>query len=39
MTIAEICTRDVVVATRDITVRNAAKLMREYHVGCIVLVE
>jgi CBS domain-containing protein len=39
MTIAEICTREVVVATRDITVRNAARLMREYHVGCVVLVE
>ncbi|TAK43938.1 MAG: CBS domain-containing protein [Betaproteobacteria bacterium] len=39
MTIAEICTREVVVAKRDITVKGAARLMREYHVGCIVLVD
>jgi CBS domain-containing protein len=39
MAIGEICNRDVVVAKRDITVRGAARLMREYHVGCIVLVE
>ena len=39
MAIGEICTREVVVAKRDITVKNAAQLMREYHVGCIVLVD
>lgn len=39
MAIGEICTREVVVAERDITVRGAAQLMREYHVGCIVLVD
>jgi CBS domain-containing protein len=39
MAIGEICTREVVVAKRDITARNAAQLMREYHVGCIVLVD
>jgi len=38
MAIGEICTREVVVAASDIPVRNAAQLMREYHVGCIVLV-
>lgn len=32
MTIAEFCNREVVVvATRDITIRNAAKLRREHH--------
>ncbi len=39
MAIGEICRRDVVVAARDITVRNAAQLMRERHVGCVVLAE
>jgi len=39
MAIGEICTREVVVAKRDITVKSAAQLMREYHVGCIVLVD
>ena len=39
MAIGELCRRDVVVAARDITVRNAARLMREYHVGCVVLAE
>jgi CBS domain-containing protein len=39
MAIGEICTRDVVVASPDTPVRNVAQLMREYHVGCVVLVE
>ncbi len=39
MPIGEICTREVVIAKRDITVRAAARLMREYHVGCVVLVD
>jgi len=38
MPIGEICTRDVVVASPDISVKAAAELMREYHVGCVVLV-
>jgi len=38
MAIGEICTREVVIASGDITVKAAAELMREYHVGCIVLV-
>ncbi len=39
MAIGEICTREVVIAQRDISVKAAAQLMREYHVGCVVLVE
>lgn len=39
MAIGDICKRDVVVAARDITVRNAAQLMRDCHVGCVVLTE
>ena len=35
--IRELCTREVVVATRDTTVATAAKLMRHHHVGTIVV--
>lgn len=38
-TIGGICVRDVVSTTRDTTVAEAAKLMRENHVGSIVVVE
>lgn len=38
MAIGEICTREVVIADRDTPVKVAAELMREYHVGCVVLV-
>lgn len=38
-TIGSICSRDVVFATRDATVAVAARLMREHHVGSIVVVE
>jgi CBS domain-containing protein len=37
--IGEICNRDVVVATRETTVTAAARLMRHYHVGTIVICE
>lgn len=37
--IGGICIRDVVFTTRDSTVAAAAKLMRENHVGSIVVVE
>lgn len=37
--IGGICSRDVVFTTRDTTVSAAAKLMREHHVGSIVVVE
>jgi CBS domain-containing protein len=39
MTIGEICNRDVVFAVRDTTVQTAAKLMRHYHVGSLVVVD
>jgi CBS domain-containing protein len=39
MAIGEICTRDVVLARRDMSVREAARLMREYHVGALVVVD
>jgi CBS domain-containing protein len=38
-TIGGICSRDVVFTTRDTTVSVAAKLMRQHHVGSIVVVE
>ncbi|MDH3286882.1 MAG: CBS domain-containing protein [Betaproteobacteria bacterium] len=38
-TIGGICSRDVVFTTRDTTVSAGAKLMREHHVGSIVVVE
>ena len=39
MPIGEICSREVVCAKRDATVKTAARLMREQHVGSIVVVE
>lgn len=39
MTIGNICNREVVYATRDTTVQAASKLMREYHVGTVVIVD
>ena len=39
MPIGEICSRNVVCARRETTVKAAAQLMREYHVGTVVVVE
>lgn len=39
MPIGDVCMRDVVVAGRDTTAREAAKLMVEHHVGNLVVVE
>jgi len=39
MTIGEICTRDTVITTRDATVAAAARLMRQHHVGTLVVVD
>ena len=39
MTIGEICTRNTVVTTRDTTMAAAAELMREHHVGTLVVVD
>lgn len=37
--IAELCERDVVTATPEMTVAEAAKVMRRQHVGCVVVVD
>jgi CBS domain-containing protein len=39
MSISEFCNRNVVCAARDTTIVEAAKLMRQYHVGDLVVVE
>jgi CBS domain-containing protein len=39
MSIAELCNREVVCATRDTTILEAASLMRRHHVGDIVIVD
>ena len=39
MPIGEICNRKVVIVQRDTTVQEAAQLMRQHHVGALVVVE
>jgi len=39
MPIGEICNREVVIMKRTDSVSEAAKLMRDYHVGGVVVVE
>lgn len=39
MAIGTVCTREVAVAGRDTTVQEAARLMRQLHVGDLVVVE
>lgn len=39
MNVGEICNRDVVIAHRDESVLEAARRMRDYHVGALVVVE
>lgn len=39
MPVSEICNREVVILQRDTTVHEAAKLMRQHHVGDVVVVE
>lgn len=39
LTAGDLCTRIVAFATRDMTVERAAQLMREHHVGCLVVVD
>ena len=39
MTIATICNREVITVQRDATVLHAAMLMRQYHVGDVVVIE
>lgn len=39
MFIGEICNRNVIIATRDSSVTELAQLMREHHVGSIIIIE
>ena len=39
MPISEICNREVIIAQRNNTILEAAQLMRQYHVGDVVVVE
>ena len=39
MNVGEICNREVIVIQRDEPVVEAAKLMRQYHVGAVIVVE
>jgi CBS domain-containing protein len=39
MGLSEICNRSVVVTARDTSVEDAARLMREHHVGSLVVVD
>ena len=39
MSVGEVCNREVVITDRDTAIREAARLMREYHVGDLVIVE
>jgi CBS domain-containing protein len=39
MTVGRICNRDVVVTRADETIQSVARLMKEYHIGDIVVVE
>ncbi|MCT9809045.1 CBS domain-containing protein [Acidovorax sp. Be4] len=39
LTAGEICTREVAIAFRHTDLATAAKLMREYHVGALVVVD
>lgn len=39
MAIGEFCNRAVAFATRDMTLTEAAKIMRQYHVGDLVVVD
>jgi CBS domain-containing protein len=38
-TVAEICNREVVIVERDASILHAARLMRDYHVGDLVVTE
>lgn len=39
MSAGDLCTRSVVIAHRDLALNEAARLMREQHVGCLVVVD
>ena len=39
MAVGDICTRDVVIVEKAATIQQAAQLMREHHVGCLVITQ
>jgi len=39
MSIRDLCNREVICATRETTVAEAAKLMRQHHVGDVVVID
>jgi len=39
MTIGEFCNREVIISNREDSVLEAAKLMRKYHVGDVIVIE
>lgn len=39
MTVGKICNREVITIQRDETVLEAAKLMRQYHVGAVIVID
>lgn len=39
MSVGQICNRDTVIVRRDDSIVDAAKIMREFHVGSVVVVE
>ena len=39
MSVSEVCTREVIVMRRDETIMAAARLMREHHVGDVLVIE
>ena len=39
MSIGDLCNREVICATRDMTIAQAAKLMRQHHVGDVVVID
>ena len=39
MSVGEICNREVIITDKNTSIREAARLMREYHVGDLIVVE
>ena len=39
MNVGELCIREVVITEKDSSIRQVARLMREYHVGDVIVVE
>ena len=39
MTVGEICNREIIVIQRDESVQEAAKLMRQFHVGAVIVID